>query len=83
MSITGPDPDDILAKLDFVVEVPQVQDLTKLNDWDLAEYANTVREELAFSGELQKYDEELSPRGRELHAMFTAYQIEKHRRGHA
>lgn len=82
MSLTGPDPDDILAGLDFKVEEPvDVVDVTKLTQIELLDYEQQTKKRLYELKEMFVDADQRSEEGKNLHSIYLACQVEKHRRG--
>lgn len=80
MAVLEPE-DDPLAALDFDIEEPtDVTDLTTLSDVMLAELDAQTTIELEKMGEMFAPPDKRSERGKELHSIYTALQVEKHRR---
>jgi hypothetical protein len=73
--------DDDISHLDFDIEEPTgVTDLTTLNDVELSTLEGATREELFQLREMHAPPHLRSERGSELHSIFAAIQVEKHRR---
>jgi len=72
--------DDPLADLDFEADEPDVIDVTKLSDIQLAELRGDIRRELYESKQMMAKPANRTDRGKELHSTWTAIQIEFRKR---
>lgn len=72
---------DILAGLDFDVSTPQdVTDVSTLSRYELDNLTQDTRQELIQLQQMHLEPHQRSERGKELHSLFLACQIERQKR---